>query len=90
MEDTDLLKMAGLSTSGVAILLIAWRFLKSLQGKKLVSSCCGHKGEMGVVVVNMTPLADPRTVPELSLRVPHPREGGLSPATATPSIATSS
>ena len=91
MEDTDLLKMAGLSTSGVAILLIAWRFLKSLQGKKLVSSCCGHKGEMGMVVVNMTPtpvkgacpptLADPRSVPELALRVP---------ATATPSIATSS
>ena len=70
MEDTDLLKMAGLSTSGVAILLIAWRFLKSLQGKKLVSSCCGHKGEMGMVVVNMTPLADPRSVPELALRVP--------------------
>lgn len=80
MEDTDLLKMAGLSTSGVAILLIAWRFLKSLQGKKLVSSCCGHKGEMGMVVVNMTPLPDPRNVPELALRVP----------TATPSIATSS
>lgn len=70
MEDTDLLKMAGLSTSGVAILLVAWRFVKSLQGKKLVSSCCGHKGEMGMVVVNMTPLPDPRTVPELALRVP--------------------
>lgn len=70
MEDTDLLKMAGLSTSGVAILLIAWRFVKSLQGKKLVSSCCGHKGEMGMVVVNMTPLPDPRTVPELALRTP--------------------
>lgn len=55
MEESDLLKMAGLSTSGVAILLIAWRFLKSLQGKKLVSTCCGRRGEMGVDVVAMTP-----------------------------------
>lgn len=68
MEDTDLLKMAGLSTSGVAILLIAWRVLKSVQGKKLVSTCCGHKGEMGMDVVAMSPLADPRVVPSLALR----------------------
>jgi len=55
MDDTDLLKMAGLSTSGMAILLIVWRVLKSVQGKKFVSTCCGRKGEMGVDVVAMTP-----------------------------------
>ena len=71
MDDTDLLKMAGLSTSGMAILLIVWRVLKSVQGKKLVSSCCGRKAEMGVDVVAMTP------PPQLALRrletvgVPH-------------------
>jgi hypothetical protein len=69
MEDTDLLKMAGLSTSGVAILLIAWRVLKSVQGKKIVSTCCGHKGEVGIDVMAMSPiLANPREVPALALR----------------------
>jgi hypothetical protein len=57
MDETDLLKMAGLSTTGVAILLIAWRVFKSIQGKKVVSTCCGHKGEVGVSVVAMSPLA---------------------------------
>lgn len=69
MEDTDLLKMAGFSTTGVAIVLIVWRVLKSIQGKKFVSTCCGHKGEMGVSVVSMSPLPDPRSVPSLALRV---------------------
>ena len=74
MEDTDLLKMAGLSTSGVAIILIVWRVLKSIQGKKVVSTCCGHKGEVGVSVVSMSPISgppplpDPRNVPSLALR----------------------
>jgi hypothetical protein len=68
MNDDDLLKMAGLSTTGVAILLIAWRVFKSIQGKKVVSTCCGHRGEVGVDVVNMSPLPNPRGVPELSLR----------------------
>lgn len=55
MEETDLLKMAGFSTSGVAIVLIVYRVLKSIQGKKLVSSCCGKKLEVGVAVAPMTP-----------------------------------
>jgi hypothetical protein len=55
MDDTDLLKMAGVSTSGLAIILIVYRVLKSVQGKKLVSSCCGTRMEMGVSVEEMTP-----------------------------------
>jgi hypothetical protein len=58
--DDETLMNAGLSTTGVAILLIVVRVLKSLQGKKLVSTCCGRKGEMGVDVVAMTP--PPRAV----------------------------
>jgi hypothetical protein len=54
MDDT-LLMNAGLSTTGVALLLIVYRLIKSVQGKKLVSSCCGRKIEVGVDVVPMTP-----------------------------------
>jgi len=53
--DTDLLTSAGLSTTGVALLLLAYRLLKSVKGKKLVSSCCGRKLELGVDVQEMTP-----------------------------------
>ena len=57
MEDTDLFKMAGLSTTGVAILLIAYRLFKTIKGKKLVSSCCGKRLEVGIDVAEMTPKA---------------------------------
>lgn len=53
--DLELLKMAGLSTTGVTLVLIAYRVMKSLQGKKLVSSCCGKRLEMGIDVAPMTP-----------------------------------
>lgn len=55
MDETDLLKTAGLSTTGVAILLIAYRVAKSILGKRLISSCCGKKFEVGVDVETMTP-----------------------------------
>lgn len=55
METADLLKMAGFSTSGMAVLLIVWRVFKAVQGKKLVSNCCGRRAEVGVDIVSMTP-----------------------------------
>lgn len=53
--DDETLMNAGLSTTGVAILLIVYRLFKSMQGKKLVSTCCGRRAEMGMDVVEMTP-----------------------------------
>lgn len=49
------MKMAGVSTTGVAIVLIVYRLLKHIQGKKLISSCCGKKLEVGIAVAPMTP-----------------------------------
>ena len=71
MDDT-LLMNAGLSTTGVAILLIVYRLIKSVQGKKLISSCCGKKMELGMDVVPMTP-------PHLVLDVPNPLRATTSP-----------
>lgn len=51
----QLLMNAGITTSGVAILLIAYKVFKSLEGKKLISSCCGKKMEVGFQVGEMTP-----------------------------------
>lgn len=61
MDDT-LLMNAGLSTTGVAILLLVYRLVKSVQGKKLVSSCCGRKAELGFDVKPMTPQPPPQIV----------------------------
>lgn len=55
MDEVDLFKMAGVSTSGVAIILIIYRVLKSMKGKRLVSQCCGRKVDIGVDVEEMTP-----------------------------------
>ena len=55
MDDTDLLKISGLSASTIAILLIVYRVIKMMVGKKLISSCCGRKIEMGVDIAQMTP-----------------------------------
>lgn len=54
-----MLKLAGVSSSSIAIVLIVYRILKSIQGKKLVSSCCGKKMEVGIDVAPMTPQQDP-------------------------------
>jgi hypothetical protein len=63
--DETLLMNAGLTTSGVALVLIAYRIFKTIQGKKLVSSCCGRRMEVGVDVVPMTP-------PEIKVQVDNP------------------
>ena len=54
----DELKLAGFSTTGVAIILIMYRVFKTLQGKRLVSDCCGKKIEVGFQVEQMTPKHD--------------------------------
>ena len=72
MEETDLFKMAGVSTTGVAIVLIVYRVLKSIQGKKLVSNCCGKKLEVGVSVAPMTPKQE-----EVVVKVENPMGTGL-------------
>lgn len=58
MDFTTMLEMAGVSTTGVAIVLIVYRLMKSLRGKKLVSSCCGAKMEAGFDVQEMTNAAE--------------------------------
>lgn len=56
MEDTDLLKMSGFSAGSVAIILLFYRFLKSVVGKRFISHCCGKKMEVGLdVKENITP-----------------------------------
>jgi hypothetical protein len=55
MDEITMLKTAGLSTSGIAIILIVYRVLKTMKGKRFVSSCCGKKLEMGIDVEEMTP-----------------------------------
>jgi len=44
---------AGLTSTGVALILVLWKILKTASGKKFVSNCCGRKGEIGFKIQEM-------------------------------------
>lgn len=45
--DEDLLKMSGVSAGSIAILLLVYRILKELKGKRFISVCCQRKIDIG-------------------------------------------
>jgi hypothetical protein len=55
--ETTLLQQSGMSAGLIAILLIVYRVLKSVNGNRMVSSCCGKKSELGFVIEPITPQA---------------------------------
>lgn len=58
MDDITLLKSAGVSTTTIVIVFALYKLFKSVLGKKVVSSCCGRKMEMGIDVKPMTPMTE--------------------------------
>lgn len=60
MDESELFKMAGVSTTGVAILLIVYRLLKTVKGKTFVSKCCGKKVDFSMDIKDtiVTPLPE--------------------------------
>lgn len=72
MNETELLAMGGVSTAGIAIILVVYRVLKYINGKKLRSHCCGTDMTIGIVVEPITPtlssnpLGQVRTPPDES------------------------
>ena len=77
MDDTELLKVSGFSASTIVILLIVYRIGKFVLGKKLISSCCGRKIEVGVAVSEMTPKEGETAI---EIKNPMKKENELSPA----------
>jgi len=55
MDTTQLLTMAGFSTTGVAILAVLYKVWHSVKGRRFVSDCCGKKISVGVNTEDMTP-----------------------------------
>jgi hypothetical protein len=70
MDDITLLKSAGVSTTTIVIVFALYKLFKSVLGKKVVSSCCGRKMEMGIDVTQMTPT--PMTENPIRVVVPDP------------------
>lgn len=50
MEESELLTMAGVSSTTVAIVLFVYRVVKSMQGKTFISKCCGRKMDVGFTI----------------------------------------
>jgi len=51
----NILIEAGVSTVGVAALLVLYKVFKTAQGKRCVSSCCGRRLEAGFDIGTITP-----------------------------------
>jgi hypothetical protein len=55
MDETELFKMSGASAGTIAIILLIYRLLKSVSGKRFISTCCGKKAEIGFEVKDALP-----------------------------------
>jgi hypothetical protein len=63
MDNESLLKMSGASAGTIAIVLLIYKILKSVVGKRLVSTCCERKMEVSLDIKEATtPI---QTKPEL-------------------------
>jgi hypothetical protein len=83
--EANMLASAGVSTTTMAVLFIAYKVFMKMKGHRIVSDCCGRKGELGFDVRDMPPTPPKETEshqphlpsvdekPEsLSVRVPEP------------------
>ena len=53
--EANYLASAGVGSSTIAVLFLAYKVFKKLEGHKLVSNCCGKKTEVGFAVEDMSP-----------------------------------
>jgi hypothetical protein len=53
--EANYLASAGVGSSTIAVLFVAYKLFKKLEGHKLVSNCCGKKTEVGFAVEEMSP-----------------------------------
>ena len=53
MDETELLKMSGFSAGSIAIVLLVYRILKSVKGKRFISVCCQRKVDIGFDIGNV-------------------------------------
>ena len=65
--DANLLASAGVSSSSIIGLFVAYKIFQSIKGRRLVSDCCGKKLELGVDVREMvaTPTEHPESQKDL-------------------------
>lgn len=72
--DAGMLASAGISTTTVVALFAAYKLFMAIKGHRLVSTCCGRKGEVGFDVRDMPP-----TPPEENQSHPTPSSAGGKP-----------
>lgn len=72
--EISLLAQSGVSVAGIAVILIIYKVLKVVNGKRIVSQCCGKKTEIGFQVENMTPTVSlaPATSSQATVTIDNP------------------
>lgn len=68
--ELGVLESSGLTASMIAILLIVYKLIKTMDGRRLRSSCCGYKADIGFQTESMTPTAPPTIVIHNPMPVP--------------------
>jgi hypothetical protein len=53
--EANYLASAGVGSSTIAIIFLAYKLFKKFEGHKIVSNCCGKKTEVGFAVEDMSP-----------------------------------
>jgi hypothetical protein len=70
MDDTDILKLSGASAGTVGIVLLVYRILKSVIGKRFISTCCGQKFEVALDIKDSVPTPKEETCIEIKNPMP--------------------
>lgn len=63
-----MLTTGGISSVGVAIIMIIYKVLKNMNNKRYMSSCCGKKAEVVIAVNEITEEEKKTPVPSPSLK----------------------
>jgi len=71
--DANLLASAGVSSSSIIGLYVAYKIFLSIKGRRLVSDCCGKKLEVGVDVREMVVTPTDRQETQRDLEVGFPK-----------------
>jgi len=64
--DINLLSNAGLSAGTISVILIIYHIGKAIINKRIVSDCCGRRGEVGIGIRNMPETPPQETPPQES------------------------
>lgn len=69
--ELGVLESSGLTATMIAIILVLYRILKTMDGRRIRSTCCGFNADLGFQTSQMSPIVvvhNPNQNPDLTIR----------------------